>query len=142
MQKKGQFLIGGVIAAIVGIIMISLIWGMQTTASQTEDVTNESLTSLIVNISESLANDDVVTGSVTLLNTTTNTTIDPTNYTVSYRAGTITLLDTDHNNTDAYATYTYEPVGYIDSPIARLVLGFIAALLGVALIIWLMKGKE
>lgn len=132
-KAEVEMIFGVVIGVIVAVLMLSLIWGMQTTATSTEGVINESFTA-VANTWITLDNPDIVEGTLTVENQTDGV-IGSGNYTVDYTLGRINVTDDLNYNT----SYTYEPVGYIDSPMARLVVGFIAVMLAVGIIVYLAK---
>ena len=140
MKKKGQ-LMGGIMTAVIAIIFLGVIWGIQSSATNYEEaIESQAITVVPVNIS--LAQDKPI-ALVNIVNST-GTTIDSSNYTDAVSSGYIEMLDNSSwGGGTATVTYQYQHVGYISSAIARLVVGFITVLLAVGIIVFLMnKGRE
>lgn len=136
MKKKGEFpLIGAIIVSILGLIMISVIWGMFTSATNYETQTDTWTNTGIVPTNISLSKSPGI--SLISLKNTTGYTIPASNYTNAVTSGYVTILDngTSWGNTNVLVNYNYQQVGYITSGITKVVLGFIALFLAVALLL-------
>ena len=140
MNKKAQGLTGVIIAAIIGVIMLSIIWGIQTAATEYAEQTDTwTVTAIPVNFTLS---QDIGIALVSVVNSTGDA-LDASNYTAAITDEYVTMLDNESfGGTTVDITYTYQQVGYVTSPIARLVVGFVAALLAVGLIVFVVKGKS
>ena len=140
-NKKGEFpIVGALIVVIMGIIMLSIIWGMFTSATNYERQTDTWTfdgTTIPVNISLTQ------TPGIALLNITNSSGFEliAANYTDAVTSGYVTLLDngTFWGQMNLDIRYSYQQVGYIPSGITRVVLSFIAIFLGIALLIFMIK---
>ena len=146
MKKKGEIGFGPIIGVIVALIMLSLIWGLQRSATNYEtlrDTAALGTQSVPFNITLS-GNDPQALVSVannTVANATTTT--DSSNYTDYVSAG---YLQIDDNTTllaaTLHITYTNQHVGYISGATTRLIVGFIAVMLAIGIIVWLVKKDD
>lgn len=121
-EKSGQMngsvgtivmLVTGVGVAVLVMIFVGALGGQTYNLVEddinelTATVTNESVT-VLNSTAVSLANDDVVTGSLSVLNN--SNTVALSKFTVDYSAGTVTLLDNNFNNTALDISYTHGEV--------------------------------
>ncbi len=144
MQKKGEIGFGAIIAVIVAVIMISLIWSLQTSATNYETIVDTAATQAVAfNISLSGNNPQALTSVANNSVANATTTLSSGNYTDYVSDG---YLQIDNSVTEygptLYVTYTNQHVGYITGGTTRLVIGFIAAMLAVGIIVWLIKKED
>lgn len=144
MQKKGEIGFGPIIGVIVAVIMISLIWGLQTSATNYETVVDTAATQVVAfNISLSGNDPQALTSVANNSVANATTTLSSGNYTDYVSDG---YLQIDNNVTQygptLYVTYTNQQVGYITGATTRLVIGFIAVMLAVGIIVWLVKKED
>ena len=146
MKKKAQTDIMGIgIAAILVIIFIAVIWGLQSSATTLSTSTNESFTS-VNDTFVALTNDDFAVVSA-VRNATQYALTVTTHYVVDYASGRINITTAGaalsvEGNTTHYADYTYRATGYVTNTIARLVLSFVTVMVAIGLIVFLAKGGK
>ncbi len=140
MKKKGEIGFGAIIAVIVAVIMLSLIWSLQQSATNYESVVDTALKAQAVPFNITLSgNDPQALSSVT----NGTTALDSSNYTDYVSSGYLQIDDNSSwNGATVYATYTNQHVGYISGATTRLVVGFIAAMLAIGIIVWLVKKED
>jgi len=144
-NKKAQALIAGIIASIVGVAMIPVLVSLIDDVQKTVVVDAEQITNTAFNSSITLANDDVVPGTETVINATAqvvegdnrSTLVKGEEYGINYISGVVNFV----NRTGTWnVSYTYEPTGYLDSAVGRTVvknvtlmyiIGMIILILGV-----------
>lgn len=134
MNKKGEA--PAYVMVIIGLVMLSVLFTL-ITASTNSTATSESITP-IVNVNTTLTYDDLEAVSSVSNGTVTLATTEYTYYT---EGGEFTLLNATHNNTALTVSYSYYDDGYVDSGIARLVLGFVTVIFAVGIMVFVMKGK-
>ena len=141
-KKGGLGFAGIVIGVVVAVVMLSLIWGLQSSATNYESHTDtQSIGAIPVNIT--LTQDRTI--ALTSVLNSTGDAWNANNYTDYVSSGYVTILANSSNDTgyaSASVTYTYQQTGYINSPIARLVVGFIALMLACGIIVYIMKTKQ
>ena len=137
-NKKGEFpFLALIIPVIVGVVMLSLIWAMQTGATEYDQHTDSwTATTIPVNVSLS---QDIPIALVSVTNSFNSVALGAGNYTDHVSDGYVTMLD---NSTNADITYTYQQTGYITSSISRTVISFLAICLAVGLIIFLVGRRK
>ncbi len=141
-NKKGQLsTTNTVIAAIMGIIMLSIIITMVNTSSATERVINETVTNMTNETTRTLDNNPVVANSFALVNSS-GTIINTGNYTIDLTLGTIQMEGQSFEAQDGLLTYRYEPVGFIRAGLTRTVVGFVAVFVALAILIAVIKRRE
>ncbi len=145
MQKKGQIGFGAIIGVIVAVIMISLIWDLQTSATNYEIIVDTAATQAVAfNISLSGNNPQALTSVANESVANATTTLSSGNYTDYVSDGYLQIADniTQQYGATLYVTYTNKHVGYITGATTRLVIGFIAAMVAVGIITWLIKKED
>ncbi len=117
-------IIGIVVTVILFFAFLGVIANQVANSTTVIGEINETIAILQFGVVEELANDDLVSGSVVLINITNptvNLTIPSTNYTVDNAAGTVNLTDTSHLNASVLASYDYRPTGFLSGATAVLV---------------------
>lgn len=144
LNKKGD-LVSLAIGAAIAVVLLSIVWSLQVTAthSSTINVNNESFTG-VNGTWVDLDNDGIINSTTVVANQTATAFVNPVNYTIDAVNGRINLFSNmGVLNSGLYnITYNYTNDSYITSPIARLVVGFIVILLAVGIVIALVKGRE
>ncbi len=140
--KKGQtatIITSGVIAIIVGVAMIPVLASLIDEA-QVLKGGDEQLTNTGFNHTFTLSNDDIVAGTLTVLNSTCDgictgrngTLVDDAEFSFNERSGVLVML----NRTGTWNTsYSYEPDTYVDSATGRTVIKTVTLMYAVALIV-------
>jgi len=141
MKKKAQTdVIGMGIVAVLVIIFIAVIWGLQSSATTLSTSANESFTG-VENTYVALTYDKWAACSA-VRNATHDTLTETTDYVVNLDAGSINITTAGGGAGTYYADYTYKPVGYVTSSIARTVIGFVTVMVAIGLIVFLGKGGK
>ena len=139
-NKKGQTdLIGMGIVAVLVIIFIAVIWNLQSSATTLSTSANESFTG-VENTYVALTYEDWAACSA-VRNTTGALTVT-THYVVNLDDGSINITTAGGGAGTYYADYTYQPVGYIRSSMARTIVSFVAVMVAIGLIVFLGKGGK
>jgi len=126
---KGFLLILGIVSAVGAIFMASYIWAIVggavsyaatngTTTTQTA-VTEESFTGLN-ETGTLLANNPVISGTLSIYNSSNNVVFGLTNFTIDYTKGNVTIIGSNEivtNNTALVANYTYSTTTGTSMPI-------------------------
>lgn len=122
-NKKAQMnILGPVIAIIFAVIGLAITFNVISIGTNTAD-TSDSIVWGANGTSISLTYDDlnsiasVVNGSVVLN--------ESSQYVSNLPGGTLQLIDNRFNNTAAVVTYNYDPDGYIDNTLTRIIIGFL-----------------
>ena len=138
-NKKGQDFVGAGIVAVLVIIFISVIWGLQSSAVTQDSITDTASLTQNVPFNLTLSGNNPQT-----LTTVTNgtDTFAASNYTDAVTDGYVTILDNTTQAGTVYVTYVDNQVGYVTSSMARLVIGFVTVLVAVGLIVFLGKGGK
>jgi len=140
MKKKAQTDYVGVgIVAVLVIIFIAVIWGLQGSATTQDSVTDTASLTQNVPFNITLSGNDPQT--LTSVSNGTGTSAAG-NYTDHVTDGYVTILDNTTQTGTTYVTYVDNQVGYVTSSIARTVLGFVTVLVAVGLLIFLGKGGK
>ena len=144
-NKKAQDFIGVGIVAVLVIIFIAVIWGLQSSATTLSTSANESFTA-VENTYVALDNDAWAACSA-VRNINGTTLLGVGNYTTDLSGGRLNIttagLAVDAGcGTTFYADYTYRAVGYVTSSMARTVIGFVTVLVAVGLLVFLGKGGK
>ena len=140
-NKKGQTdLIGMGIVAVLVIIFIAVIWNLQSSATTLSIGANESFTG-VENTYVALDNEDWAACSAVRNGTGTVLTVT-TDYVVNLDAGSINITTAGGGAGTYYTDYTYQPVGYIRSSMARTIVSFVAVMVAIGLIVFLGKGGK
>ena len=139
-NKKAQIdLMGAGIVAVLVIIFISIIWGLQSSAVTQDSVTDTA------SLTQSVPFNITLTGNnpQTLTTVTNGTGVFPaSNYTDGVTDSYVTILENTSQTGTVYVTYVDNQLGYVTSSIARLVLGFVTVMVAVGLIVFLVKGGK
>ncbi len=139
-NKKGQDFVGVGIVAILVIIFIGVIWGLQSSATTLSTSANESFTG-VENTYVALTYDKWAACSA-VRNATNDALTVTTDYVADLTNGQINITTAGGGNGTYYADYTYKPLGYVTSSMARTVIGFVTVLVAVGLIVFLGKGGK
>lgn len=140
-NKKAQTDFVGVgIVAVLVIIFIAVIWGLQSSATTLSTTANESFTG-VENTYVTLDNDAWAACSE-VRNSTHDALTVTTDYVVDLNAGSINITTAGGGNGTYYADYTYRALGYVTSSMARTVIGFVTVLVAVGLLVFLGKGGK
>lgn len=141
-NKKGQtgtVILSGIIAVIVGVAMLPVFTSLIDDAQSTASIDLEQLTNTAYNHSFTLDHDDLIVGSIVVLNATgfsgTNRTdllSDGNEYALNELTGVIQII----NRTGIWnVSYDYEPATYVDSTTGRTVVKQITLMYAVFLIL-------
>lgn len=140
MKKKAQSDIMSIgIVAVLVIIFIAVIWGLVSSATNQESVTDTASLTQNVPFNITLTGNDPQT-----LSSVTNgtDTFAASNYTDGVSDGYVTILDNETQTGTVYVTYLDNQVGYVTSSMARTVIGFVTALVAIGLLVYLGKGGK
>jgi len=143
--KKGQtveIMLSGIIAIIVGVVMLPIFSSLIDDAQNIKSVDLEQLTNTGFNRSFTLANPDLVSGTIAVVNSTCgtewvctanlSTLRDGFEFTLNEFSGIINII----NRTGTWnVSYDYEPSTYVDSATGRTVIKQVTLMYAVALII-------
>lgn len=138
-KGQAQALIGIMVAIIIGVaVTISVINSTYTQATTTYSVTNESVNYAANGTTYALANDHLVSGSVTLTNITM--AIGSGNFTVDYTDGTVKLIlssvSFNKNISTGYYNTSYQwRYGYYVTGTPKTLLGLMPVLVAVVLVL-------
>lgn len=123
MNKKAQAnIIGPIIAIIFAVIGLAITFSVISVGTNTADA-SDTIAWGANGTSISLSYDDlnsitsVVNGSIVLN--------ESAQYISDLPGGTLQLIDNSYNNTAAVVTYNYDPDGYIDNTLTRIIIGFL-----------------
>ena len=138
-NKKAQDFIGVGIVAVLVIIFIAIIWGLQSSATTQDSITDTASLTQSVPFNLTLTGNDPQT-----LTTVTNGTgvFPASNYTDAVTDGYVTILENTSQTGTVYVTYADNQVGYVTNAIARLVIGFVTVLVAAGLLVFLGKGGK
>lgn len=150
---KGQVAMGIAAFMIAIVIMIAagitIFTDLGVTQQKVQTVDVEQLTNTQFNQTMSLANQKVVEGSETIVN---STALDPSvnistlrkdsEYSISYRTGKVTFI----NRTGMWnVSYRYKPSGYAEKGTTRTILGLLPLLLAIGILVFAsryIRGKQ
>lgn len=124
------FLIVGVGIATLTLIFVGVLGGQvyQNVEPDINElsgaVVNESMGTVLNATPGSFAYDDVVTGTLTVINRSSGAALPLTNFTIDYDAGTYTLIDNALNNTPMNASYSWGDLNISGSIRNAIVSGF------------------
>lgn len=141
-NKKGQAgtIITILITSIIGVALLSVLSGFLT-PSLDQNVELDERQTLTVGSNVSLNNDWVVSVDEVTVDNGTNTTLDPSNYTVYQlddrdNPALIELVETSHDGNTTFVDYTWNPENYITSGTTRILIGFSPLLFGLAIFVF------
>ena len=149
MNKKGMNILSVFVLIIIGATLLVVLAN-----TVQENITPSLDTNVSVfmrnGTSTSLGQDELIEGSLIIINATSNTEIQLGNFTVDYEAGTwyMSVISDIGNNTKANVTYQYESDNYIEDATSRVIakqytLFFVMAiLLFIIGAVWIKYGKE
>lgn len=134
-NKRGQaanIIVAGIVAVIVGVAMLPIFASLIDDAQSVKTVSVEQITNTNFNQTFTLANDDIVVGSVAVINATAVGTPNDLDFSVSERTGKLEII----NKTGTWnVSYNYEPDTYVDSATGRTVISNVTLMYAVALIL-------
>lgn len=139
-MKKAQVqpLIGIMVALIIGIgVAVPVIIDQVNQATSSADITNEAMTCTNAT-TQTLANDNLLSGTFTLQNDTGGIVIGSGNYTLTIATGSVlftTLNNTLYPADVCVANYTYYPDAYQTSATSRTLTGVLPLLFVVSLVL-------
>ena len=124
------FLIVGVGIATLVLIFVGVLGGqVYQQVEPTLDLlsgaeVNSSLGTVVNGTLGSFSHDDVVSGTLAIINRSTATSVPLTNFTIDYDAGTYTLIDNAYNNSPMNASFSWGDVDISNSIKGAIVSGF------------------
>jgi len=134
-NKRGQaanIIVAGIVAVIVGVAMLPIFASLIDDAQSVKTVSVEQITNTNFNQTFTLANDDIVVGSLSVINATGVGTPNDLDFSVSERTGKLEII----NKTGTWnVSYNYEPDTYVDSATGRTVISNVTLMYAVALIL-------
>tara|TARA_Y100000310_G_C20255825_1_gene611274 strand:- start:116 stop:565 length:450 start_codon:yes stop_codon:yes gene_type:complete len=134
-NKRGQaanIIVAGIVAVIVGVAMLPIFASLIDDAQSVKLISVEQITNTNFNQTFTLANDDIVVGSVAVINATAVGTPNDLDFSVSERTGKLEII----NKTGTWnVSYNYEPDTYVDSATGRTVISNVTLMYAVALIL-------
>ena len=134
-NKRGQaanIIVAGIVAVIVGVAMLPIFASLIDDAQSVKLISVEQITNTNFNQTFTLANDDIVVGSVAVINATGVGTPNDLDFSVSERTGKLEII----NKTGTWnVSYNYEPDTYVDSATGRTVISNVTLMYAVALIL-------
>ena len=134
-NKRGQaanIIVAGIVAVIVGVAMLPIFASLIDDAQSVKLISVEQITNTNFNQTFTLANDDIVVGSLSVINATGVGTPNDLDFSVSERIGKLEII----NKTGTWnVSYNYEPDTYVDSATGRTVISNVTLMYAVALIL-------
>ena len=134
-NKRGQaanIIVAGIVAVIVGVAMLPIFASLIDDAQSVKLISVEQITNTNFNQTFTLANDDIVVGSLSVINATGVGTPNDLDFSVSERTGKLEII----NKTGTWnVSYNYEPDTYVDSATGRTVISNVTLMYAVALIL-------
>lgn len=142
MNKHGEMgLVGVAIAVVVGVIMLSIVWGLVTSSTSYEEATDSAARLQKTPFNITLTTDNPI--ALVKVENQSGTALAASNYTDYVSSGYLQINDNSTvKGTNYVVKYTYQQVGYVTSSIARTVIGFVAVLFATALMIFAIRGRD
>lgn len=136
MNKKAEGVVGKVMVAVIAIIMFALIWNLQTSATNFIRVTDTAEIAQNIPFNITLSGNDPQT----IFNVTNGTgNMEAANYTDYLSDGFLQINDNTSYTGTVSVIYDDQHIGYITGAISQLIVGFIAVMLVVGIIVYLVK---